>query len=84
MKKDFLMIKETIHQQDNNHDIQLFKNIDSGPLVVQWLKNLLCNAGDAGSIPGPGTKIPHAAGQLKPMRNTIALSLQPPRVHGLQ
>ena len=37
--------------------------------MVQWLKNLLCNAGDAGSIPGPGTKIPHAAGQLKPMRN---------------
>ena len=28
------------------------------------VKNLLYNAGDAGSIPGQGTKIPHAAGQL--------------------
>ena len=28
------------------------------------VKNPPCNAGDAGSIPGPGTKIPQAAGQL--------------------
>ena len=27
------------------------------------IKNLLCNAGDMGSIPGGGTKIPHAMGQ---------------------
>ena len=27
-------------------------------------ENLPCNAGDMGSIPGWGTKIPHAAGQL--------------------
>ena len=33
-----------------------------GPVV----KNLLFNTGDAGLIPGWGTKIPHAAGQLKP------------------
>ena len=31
-----------------------------GPVV----KNLPCNAGDTGSIPGPGTKIPDASGQL--------------------
>ena len=30
------------------------------------VKNLLSSAGDAGSIPGHGTKIPHAAGQLSP------------------
>ena len=30
------------------------------------VKNLPSNAGDAGSIPGQGTKIPHAAGQLSP------------------
>ena len=29
-----------------------------GPVV----KNPPCNAGDAGSIPGQGTKIPHATG----------------------
>ena len=28
------------------------------------VKNLPSNAGDAGSIPGQGTKIPHAVGQL--------------------
>ena len=33
-----------------------------GPVV----KNLPSNAGDAGSIPGWGTKIPHATGQLSP------------------
>ena len=32
-----------------------------GPVV----KNPSCNAGDSGSIPGWGTKIPHAAEQLR-------------------
>ena len=27
-------------------------------LVVQWVKNLPCNASDLSSIPGQGTKIP--------------------------
>ena len=30
------------------------------------VKNLPSNAGDVGSIPGQGTKIPHASGQLNP------------------
>ena len=30
------------------------------------VKNPPSNAGDAGSIPGRGTKIPHATGQLGP------------------
>ena len=38
------------------------RDFPGGPVV----KNLLSNAGDAGSIPGWGTKIPHAAGQLSP------------------
>ena len=38
-----------------------------GPVV----KNPPSNAGDAGSIPGRGTKIPHAAGQLSPRASTI-------------
>ena len=33
-----------------------------GPVV----KNQSCNAADAGSIPGQGTKIPHAPRQLSP------------------
>ena len=34
-------------------------------VVVQW-KNSSSNAADVGSIPGGGTKIPHAAEQLSP------------------
>ena len=33
-------------------------------LMVQWLKNLPCNAGVVGLIPGWGSKIPHTTGQL--------------------
>ena len=35
-------------------------NLPGGPVV----KNLPCGAGDTGSIPGRGTKIPHASRQL--------------------
>ena len=35
-------------------------DFSGGPMV----KNLPCNAGDVGSIPGQGTKIPQAAEQL--------------------
>ena len=38
----------------------------SGPVV----KNPPSNGGDAGSIPGWGTKLPHAKGQLSLDRNT--------------
>ena len=34
--------------------------VHGGPVV----KNLPCNAGDAGSVPGRGTKIPYAVGNL--------------------
>ena len=33
-------------------------------LMVPVVKNLLSNAGDSGSIPGMGTRIPHTRGQL--------------------
>ena len=41
-----------------------------GPVV----KNPTSNAGDVGSIPGWGTKIPHASGQLSPRVTTIELA----------
>ena len=34
------------------------------------VKNPSFNAGDTGSIPGQGTKIPHAVGQLSPSAAT--------------
>ena len=36
------------------------QDFPGGPVV----KNLFSNAGDTGLIPGQGTKIPHAVGQL--------------------
>ena len=36
------------------------RDFPAGPVV----KNPPSNAGDVGSIPGQGTKIPHATGQL--------------------
>ena len=42
------------------------QDFPSGPVV----KNPPSSAGDAGLIPGWGTKIPHAAGQLSPRVST--------------
>ena len=42
------------------------RDLSGGPVV----KNPPSNAGDLGSIPGRGTKIPHAAGQLSPCNAT--------------
>ena len=43
----------------------ILRDFPGGPVV----KNPPSNAGGPGSIPGQGTKIPHAAGQLSPHRN---------------
>ena len=44
----------------------LVRDFPGGPVV----KNPSCNAGEAGSIPGRGTKIPRAVGQLSPRAAT--------------
>ena len=46
-------------------------NLCETSLVVQCPPS---KAGDAGSIPGQGTKIPHAAGQLSPRASTTELA----------
>ena len=46
------------------------------------VKNLPSNGGDVGSIPGQGTKIPHATGQLSP--RTLDPSHHNWRAHVLQ
>ena len=43
-----------------------FQDFPGGPVV----KNPPSNAGDAGSIPGQGNKIPRATGQLSPHTST--------------
>ena len=40
-------------------------------MVVQWLRFHACIAGGVGSIPGQGTKIPHATGHSKKKKNCI-------------
>ena len=40
------------------------------------VKNLPCNAGDAGSIPVQGTKIPHVTGQLSLRATTTEPTLE--------
>ena len=45
----------------------IYWDFPGGPVV----KNPSCNARDAGLIPGQGTKIPHAAGQLSLHAATI-------------
>ena len=45
------------------------------------VKNLPCNAVDAGSIPGQGTKIPHAVGQLSPLAASTEPASQLESVH---
>ena len=46
------------------------RDFPGGPVV----KNPPYNAGDAGLIPGQGTKIPHAAGQLSLRATTTGLT----------
>ena len=46
------------------------RDFPGGPVV----KNLPCSAGNVGSIPGQGTKIPHATGQLSPRATTTELT----------
>ena len=46
--------------------IKVSGDFPGGPVV----KNPPSNAGDVGSIPGWGTKIPHDAGQLSPCAAT--------------
>ena len=56
----------------------LFWDFPGGPGV----KNPPSNAGDSGSTPGRGTKIPHASGQLSShasMREPVCRKLQSPR-----
>ena len=48
------------------------------------VKSLPCNAGDVGSIPGWGTKIPHAAEQLSPCATTTELVLSGAHVPQLE
>ena len=47
------------------------RDFPGGPVVKN---NLPYNAGDAGSTPGQGTKIPHSAGQLSPRTTTTELA----------
>ena len=57
-KKKKKMLKEV--KKIMGKKLNKTRDFPGGPVV----KNLPSNAGDVGSIPGRGTKIPHAVGQL--------------------
>ena len=61
-KQTFLQRRHTDGQEAHEEMLK----IPGGPVV----KNPSCNAGDSGSIPGQGTKNPHAMGQLSPRATT--------------
>ena len=52
--------EEYIQQSTTYVKVKTFRDVPGGPVV----KNPPSSAGDVGSIPGWGTKIPRAAGQL--------------------
>ena len=53
-------VPKSLHPETEKKKKRHLEDIPGGPVV----KNLPSNAGDIGSIPGQGTKIPHAVGQL--------------------
>ena len=74
-----LNIKQTQKPKPKNH---LIKNgqkreFPGSPVV----KNLPSNAGDVGLIPGEGTKVPHAMGQLSPCTTPTELVCPSERAH---
>ena len=59
------LFSETLSVSSEHQDL-VSRDFPGGPVV----KNLPSNAGDMGSIPGRGIKIPHAVGQLSPCATT--------------
>ena len=55
----FLCQKQPLYYQNNTLRSDVLRN----SLVVQWLGLHASTAGGTGSVPGQGTKIPHAAWQ---------------------
>ena len=60
------------------------KGAGSGLPCCPVVKNLPCNAGDSGMIPGQGTQVPRAAEQLSPHTTTRASVGRNERSHVLQ
>lgn len=55
---------EAIEWRGKQELFPLLAALPGTSLVIQVIKNLPSNVGDGGLIPGGGTKIAHAAGQL--------------------
>ena len=72
-----------VGRKEERKDIQMtnkaYGDCPGGPVV----KNLPSNAGYMGSIPGQGTKIPHAAGQLNLRAATTEHEIHNYRAHML-
>ena len=67
---NYMPIKWTTQMKWKNSQKCAIWDFPGGPVV----KNLPSNAGDTSWIPGQGTVIPHATGQLSPRATTTELS----------
>ena len=74
-----LAVESSIPQLLSVHNLEanyFIKNIRGTSLAVQWLRLCASNAGGVGSIPGAGTKIPHALRPKKEKRKKPELKLE--------
>ena len=74
------MMHKNILKVMHKNILKVMSDFPGSPVV----KNLPSNAGDTDSIPGQGTKIPHAVGQLSPCTATIELACLNERARVLQ
>ena len=70
--------RDKLEVWDEHIPTTIFKTDKQGLPWWSSGEELPSNAGDVGSIPGWGTKIPHAAGQLSPRHNYRAHALWNP------
>ena len=70
--QNFCAWKDSIKRVKRQPTEQDYKDFPGRPVV----KNPPYDAEDAGLIPGKGTKIPHATGQLSPRATTTELARQ--------
>ena len=82
VKQQIMQVRRLRHSKSKNMSFlgfNSFRDFPGGPVV----KNLLCNTGDVGSIPGQGTKIPHVSKQLSLPTVTTEPKHHSQRIHVL-
>ena len=82
VKQQIMQVRRLRHSKSKNTSFlgfNSFRDFPGGPVV----KNLLCNTGDVGSMPGQGTKIAHVSKQLSLPTVTTEPKHHSQRIHVL-